>query len=157
MEWFDWIGRFQEHDVINLGISGETVEWMLERLPRVIQSCPDADSVFILTGINNVAMDDTGIIKPYRLALREFRKAYPEADIYVISLLPTRLPWIRPGTITSLNAELGTLARDEGAQFIDVHDDFIRHGLGEMLSEDGIHISPSGYAVLSAAVQKHLK
>lgn len=156
IEWFDWAGRFPKHEVINLGISGETVEWMLDRLTHVTQTYPGAEKIFILTGINNVAMDDTGIIRPYRKSLRELRAAYPNAEIYVICLLPTRLPWIKPEIIMSLNMELGTLAHDEGARFIDLHDEFIRHGLREMLAEDGIHISPAGYAVLSAEVARYL-
>jgi lysophospholipase L1-like esterase len=156
IEWFDWAGRFPEHEVHNLGISGETVEWMLDRLPRVIQSYPGVEKVFILTGINNVAMEDSGIVKPYRQALREFRAAYPQAELYVISLLPTRLPWIDPTTIRTLNERLRDLARENSAIYIDMHSVFSLHDLSELLSEDGIHISPSGYAVFSAELARHM-
>ena len=156
IEWFDWASRFPEHDVTNLGISGETVEWMLDRLTHVTQSYPGADKVFILTGINNVAMEDSGIIKPYRQALREFRAAYPAAELYVISLLPTRLPWINPVTIETLNEKLMDLAKECGASYIDVHGIFSRHDLRELLAEDGIHISPAGYAVFSAELSRYM-
>ena len=157
IEWFDWAARFPEHEVINLGISGETVEWMLDRLTHVTQSYPDADKVFILTGINNVAMEDSGIIKPYRQALREFKEAYPDADLYIISLLPARLPWINPTTIETLNEKLIGLATENGASYIDVHSVFRSHDLRELLTEDGIHISEAGYAVFSAEVARYLK
>ena len=156
IEWFDWSARFPEHDVINLGISGETVEWMLDRLPHVTQSYPGADRVFILTGINNIAMEDTGIIKPYSQALSELKEAYPKAMLYVISLLPTRLAWIKPETITSMNAKLSELALEQGAAYIDAHSVYMRHELRQLLTEDGIHISQTGYAVLSAEVARHI-
>lgn len=156
IEWFDWAGRFPEHEIRNLGISGETVEWMLDRLPHVTQTCPRADKVFVLTGINNVAMgdmgEDTGIIKPYRKTLRELRAAYSRAGIYVISLLPTLLSWINPSTIETLNEKLMDLAKEEGARYVDVHSAFVRHGLKDMLAEDGIHIGPAGYAVFSSEI-----
>jgi len=157
IEWFDWAGRFPEHEVHNMGISGETVEWMLDRLPRVTQGLPHADKVFILTGINNVSMDDTGIIKPYRQALREFRAAYPEAELYVISMLPTLLPWINATAIETLNEKLLDLARESGAVYIDVHSAFSSHDLHELLAEDGIHISEAGYAVFSTEVARYLR
>ena len=156
IEWFDWAARFPEHDVINLGISGETVEWMLDRLPRVTQSYPGADKVFVLTGINNLAMEDTGIIKPYGQALGEFRQEYPEATLYAISLLPTLLAWIKPETIVTMNEKLMELAAEQGATYMDVHSVFLRHELRELLTEDGIHISQTGYAVLSAEVARYI-
>lgn len=161
IEWFDWAGRFPEHEVHNLGISGETVEWMLDRLPRVTQSIPRVDKIFILTGINNVAMEDmgedTGIIKPYRQAIGEFKEAYPKAAIYIISLLPTLLPWVNPANIVTLNEKLMELAHESGSEYMDVHSVFERHGLRELLTEDGIHINEAGYAVFSAEVARHLR
>ena len=47
MEWFDWDQRFAGHRVINLGISGETIEMLLDRLSLVKQKHPDADLIFI--------------------------------------------------------------------------------------------------------------
>lgn len=157
IEWFDWAARFPEHEVHNLGISGETVDWMLDRLPRITQSIPGADKVFVLSGINNVAMEDSNIFKPYGQTLKEFRQAYPGAEIYVISLLPTLLPWINPQNIETLNEKLQDLADDNGAEYIDMHSTFLRHGLKEMLVADGIHISEAGYAAFSAGIAPYLK
>lgn len=157
IEWFDWAGRFPEHEVHNLGISGETVDWMLDRLPRITQSIPRVDKVFILSGINNVAMEDMGIIKSYRQALREFHQAYPGSEIYVISLLPTLLPWINPQSIRILNEKLIDLAEENGARYIDMHSTFLRYDLKEMLVADGIHISEAGYAVFSAGMVPYLE
>lgn len=153
IEWFDWAGRFPGHKVNNLGISGETVEMLLDRLPLVIERHPRADLVFIMTGINNVAMDDTGIVFPYRSVLRRLRDGYPDAEFYVHSLLPTLLPWINDSTIRSMNELLEEMAGDLGATFIDAYSVFKDRGVRECLQDDGVHVSPAGYEAWSAALE----
>ncbi len=153
VEWFDWDKRFPAHRIQNLGISGETVEMLLDRLPYVIDKHPSADMVFVMTGINNVAMDDTGIITPYKSILKLLRQGYPEADIHLTSLLPTLLPWLEDKTITSLNALITELAGDMGAHYDDIYSLFKAKGARDTLSEDGIHISALGYKVWSDALE----
>jgi lysophospholipase L1-like esterase len=144
IEYFDWEGRFPAHRVRNLGISGETVEWLLERVPRIVQAHARADMVFIMTGINNVAMEETGIIAPYREVVALLTGAYPGAPVFINSLLPTLLPFLRPETITSMNEKLE-------------HSSFAGDGLARLLSPDGIHVSEAGYVVWSGIVEKAME
>jgi lysophospholipase L1-like esterase len=157
IEYFDWEGRFPAHRVRNLGISGETVEWLLERVPRIVQAHARADMVFIMTGINNVAMEETGIIAPYREVVALLTKAYPGAPVFIHSLLPTLLPFLGPETITSMNEKLEDLAAETGTRFLDVHSSFAGDGLARLLSPDGIHVSEAGYAVWSGIVEKAME
>lgn len=151
-EFFDWQGRFPERGVCNLGISGETVEWLLERLPRIVSKHADVGAVFIMTGINNIAMETYGIIEPYREIIRQLRKAYPGAVIYVQSLLPAELPFIEAGEIERINGLLRGLADETKSTYLDLHELFVAHGVGRCLSPDGIHLSDEGYEVWARAV-----
>jgi lysophospholipase L1-like esterase len=58
IEFFDWQKRFPAHTVRNLGVAGESVEGLLSRLDGIIKTYPEADLIFIMTGINNIAMED---------------------------------------------------------------------------------------------------
>ncbi len=154
IEYFDWAGRFPEHDVANLGISGEPVEWLLERLPRIIEEHSRADMIFIQSGINNVSMEDSGFISDYRQIIIKLKSAYPGAEIQVTSLLPTMLTFISPEEIVRLNGLLKKLADEQGCRFLNMHDLFLARGLSELLSPDGIHLSAKGYRLWSGIVEK---
>lgn len=153
IEWFDWDKRFPDNRVHNLGISGETVEMLFARLNYVIKTHPKADLVFLMTGINNVAMEETDIIPTYKGIVKRIREGYPEAELHLTSLLPTLLPWIADSTITNLNARISELAEDTGAHYDDIYSLFKEKGVRECLSEDGIHISALGYTVWSDSLE----
>ena len=153
IEWFDWDKRFPDHRVQNLGISGETIEMLLDRLPYVIEHHRKADMVFIMTGINNVAMEDTDIITPYRSIVKRLHEGYPEAELHLTSLLPTFLEWIPDKTILKLNSLIAELAGDSGSNFDDIYSLFKEEGVRDTLTDDGIHISPQGYEVWSEALE----
>lgn len=153
IEYFDWTGRFPSHRVVNLGVSGETVEWLLERLERITSMHPKADMVFIMTGINNVAMEETGFISEYRNLLKKVTAAYPKARLYVNSLLPTLLPFLKPHVIQEVNLSLKTLAEETGATFLDIHSAFMASNLRELLLPDGVHLSEKGYKLWSGIIE----
>ena len=153
IEWFDWDQRFPEQKVHNLGISGETVEMLLDRLPYVIEKHPRAEMIFLMTGINNVAMEDTDIMGHYKKIIKELSMGYPEAELHLTGLLPTLLPWIKDKTIDQINALIAELAGSAQICYDDINTLFKKEGLKECLSEDGIHISAHGYKVWSDALE----
>jgi lysophospholipase L1-like esterase len=154
IEYFDWEERFPEHEVFNLGISGETVEWLMERIPRIIEKHPKADMIFLQSGINNVAMEDSGFIAEYRKVVERLRAAYPAAKVYITSLLPTLLPFISPDEIVRLNMLLRELVVETGCTYLNVHTAFMQGDLPSLLSMDGIHLSQRGYEVWADIVEK---
>ena len=153
IEWFDWDQRFPAHRAQNLGISGETVEMLLDRLCNVVEKHHKADMVFLMTGINNVAMEDTDLITTYKSVVKYLGEGYPAAELHLTSLLPTLLPWVEDKTITSLNALITEIARDSGAHYDDIYSLFKKKGVRDTLSEDGIHISATGYKVWADALE----
>jgi lysophospholipase L1-like esterase len=155
IEYFDWGRRFPGHRAANLGVSGETAELLLERLPRIASAHPAAGKVFLMTGINNVAMEEgASFLKAYREVLAHLGDAYPDARIYANSLLPTMLPWVRPRTIEEVNASLKSLAEEAGAVYLDVHRVFMEGNLIRLLSPDGVHLSEKGYEVWAGVLEK---
>jgi len=163
-EFFDWQERFPAYKVFNLGVGGETVEGLLgrmDRIGRVIRNAgPDPDVIFVMTGINNVAMEDYEIIGSYKQVITAIAAAYGKSKLVIQSILPVRLPWIENTIIRQLNESLKQMADDFKAEYLDLYSIFINPVSGpkkEYLLDDGVHISEKGYEVWSAAVQDFLK
>ncbi len=62
----DWQRRFPDYAVANLGISGETVEGLLARRDRIRAQVENPDTLFLMTGINNIASEQYDINVLYR-------------------------------------------------------------------------------------------
>ena len=157
-EFFDWQQRFPEHEVLNLGLSGETVQGLSARIRRIMGSANVPDVIFIMTGINNIVMDDYGIMADYEKILRSLKLAYPSAVIVVQSVLPVTM-WTDNAKIKEINRSLTGLADRIKISFLDIYGSFIdetgspRTGC---LQEDGVHISEKGYEVWSTKVEGFL-
>jgi lysophospholipase L1-like esterase len=157
IEYFDWQGRFPGHMCANLGMAGESVVGLLSRLKRTIKRYPEADMVFIMTGINNVVMEDIEFLDPYRSILEKLSSAYPDARIFINSLLPAAVDFISNDSIMIVNSSLKALADETAAKFLDIYTLFTdRNGkpIKEYLLEDGVHLSAHGYAVWAAALER---
>ncbi|MBI5632513.1 MAG: GDSL family lipase [Nitrospirae bacterium] len=157
IEYFDWSERFPEQEVCNFGIAGETVEGLYSRLRGVFKGVKSPDFVFIMSGINSMAMGDEGIADTYRNIVREIRQAYPSAKVIVQSLLPVLFPYISNEDIRHMNASLRQMAADEKVLYLDIHAKFLDEEgrpVAAYLMDDGVHVSGEGYRVWSDEVGK---
>jgi lysophospholipase L1-like esterase len=158
-EWFDWQRRFPDHKVANLGISGETVEELLERRGLIRSRAGDPDFVFLMTGINNILQEQFVFLEPYREIVRNFTTWWKGATVVVQSLLPVEYARINNDFIGGINRSLRDIARDCGAEYLDVFSAFtdpegnVRPGL---LSDDGVHLASRGYEAWAAVVDDYL-
>lgn len=157
IEFFDWQKRFPEHRVLNLGVAGETVEGLLSRVERIIEKHPFADIIFIMSGINDVAMGDPGIFDSYSNIIERLSSAYPKAKIFINSILPTLLEFIPDESVRDANETLKKLAMDKGVGYLDIHSLFVApdgKAMEELFLDDGVHLSNKGYAIWSKAMEK---
>ena len=156
IEYFDWSERFPEHEVYNLGIAGETVEGLHGRLRGIFRKVKDPEMVFIMSGINSMAMGDEGIADIYRKVVQELKQAYPSAKIIVQSLLPVLFPFIPNEDIRNMNARLKQVAADEKVLYLDIHSRFLDEKgrpMTAFLTDDGVHVSDEGYRVWSDEIE----
>jgi lysophospholipase L1-like esterase len=156
IEFFDWQERFPGHGIENLGVAGEPVEGLSSRLDGIIRKYPSADLIFIMTGINNVAMEDLDILDTYRGILGKLKTAYPDAGICVNSLLPALVEFIPDDSIQRVNNSLKELAGESGGEYLNVYSLFVNEKgqpRKDYLLDDGVHLSNRGYAVWSRALE----
>jgi lysophospholipase L1-like esterase len=157
IEYFDWSERFPEHEVYNLGIAGETVRGLAARQGHILRKVKDPDMVFIMSGINSMAMGDEGIADIYRKIVQEIRQTYPSAQIIVQSLLPVLFPYIANEDIRHMNESLKQMAVDEKVLYLDIHSRFLDEKgrpMAALLMDDGVHVSEEGYRVWSGEAGK---
>ncbi len=162
-EFFDWKERFPSYKVFNLGVAGETVEGLLERMDGIVRvirnSGRDPEVIFVMTGINNIAMEDYEIIAGYKQAITAITAAFGKSKVVIQSILPVRLQWIDNTIIRQLNESLKQIAEDFRAEYLDLYNIFISPGSEpkkEYLLDDGVHVSDKGYEAWSAAVEDYL-
>lgn len=159
-EYFNWQNRFSEYDAVNLGISGETVEGLLGRIDRIISSIKNPDYIFIMTGINNIAMEDFKILESYKKIVSELSSKFKETVIIVQSILPVNLYWIDNGIIKTINRKLKEIAHELNAEYLDVFSHFIDSKgspNSEYFLDDGVHLNDKGYDVWAKAVEGFLR
>ena len=157
IEFFDWQERFPAHRVVNLGVAGESVEGLLSRVERIIKGYPTAHLIFIMSGINNIAMGDFDFFDSYKKIIERLSTAYPEARIFINSLLPTLTDFISNESIKDVNKSLKELAKNTGAGFLDIYRLFIdadSKTKKDYLLDDGVHLSNKGYAVWAHALEE---
>jgi len=149
-----WQAGFPEHLVTNMGVAGETVQGLLRRLDRVTGGAVTPELIFLMTGINNIAMEDYDIVEPYGRVLQRIISAWGNARLIVQSILPVLLPWIDNGIIERTNRSLRESAQACGAEYLDIYRLFVDptgSAVAPFLLEDGIHLSGQGYEVWSRA------
>jgi acyl-CoA thioesterase I len=164
------VGSFPGKPYINRGISGQTTPQMLVRFRQdVIDLKPMV--VVILAGTNDIAgntgpmtLEDT---EGNLASMAELATAN-HIRVVLCSVMPAfDFPW-RPGLtpapkVVALNAWIKTYAAEHGHVYVDYHSAMKdeRDGLPPTLSNDGVHPSPAGYAVMTplveAGIEKALK
>ncbi len=159
-QWYDWQRRFPDYAVTNLGISGEPVEGLLDRRDRIRSRIENPDFIFLMTGINNIAMEQYDIAGPYRELVRNFTTWYKQATIVVQSILPVTLEWISNDVIKNTNRRLSGIAREFDADYLDLFSLFVDakgNPKSGYLSDDGVHLAGKGYEVWANEVESFLR
>jgi len=155
--FFDWQARFPGHEICNLGVGGETVEGLLARVGEIVRNRRSPDFIFVMVGINNIAMQEVEISVPYREVIEKLSGAYPRARIYIHSILPTMLEWIPNESIRCVNSSLQAIAAQTTARYLNLYEQFIDPGSGpvkRLFLSDGIHLSSEGYDVWSERLEE---
>ena len=155
IEFFNWQERFPDREVFNYGIAGETAEGLLARLPNIIDRAQSPDLVMIMTGINNVAMEDYGFLFTYEKIVAHLQETCGQATIVMVSLLPLDLFFLGDA-IPRVNGKLKEIAQKNNILYLDLYPLFIDENSRTITSyfeADGVHLSADGYEVWASALE----
>ncbi len=141
---------------LNQGISGDTSGGILKRLGAFSATRPDV--IYVMAGINDLlkGVSDDTILRNHRRIIRSLRQSHPKTKIIVQSILPTRLTKIPNSRIRRLNIQLALIAKQEGANYLNIYSWFTDFdgNLRLELTTDGLHLSQDGYDVWRSALQQ---
>jgi len=155
IEFFNWQKRFPDRKIHNFGSAGETAEGLLVRLPRIMERCDSPDLILIMTGTNNIAMEDYGFLLTYEKIIDLLQKDYPQAVIVMTSLLPMDLFFLGEA-VPRVNKRLREIAKEKNIIYLDLYPLFLGEDLKPIRTcyeADGVHLSETGYEVWAGAIE----
>jgi lysophospholipase L1-like esterase len=155
--WSEWLPGV---DVINRGISGNTTQDILDRMPHIVSVRPD--KLFLMIGVNdlNKRLGAAVALRNYTTLFDLIDAQLPNTEVYIQSVLPVNAVWplIDNTHIPILNAALTHHADERGYRYIDLHSVFAdaEGALKPDLSNDGIHLLAPGYRLWRSQIIEFL-
>lgn len=162
----EWCELFQNPNVKNRGISGDTTQGVYDRLDALLKGTPA--QIFLLIGINNVPRGESAdsIAAGIRRIVQRIRQESPATEVLVQSVLPVTPQYgkfdghtSRWQLVPEINRRVHRLAQEEKVTYIDLFSHFA-DAEGKMKPEytnDGLHLKGNGYLLWKEVVQPFLK
>lgn len=135
--------------VCNLGLRGDTIQGMIDRVEQVKMLEPKM--VFIMAGINDVGECSIRDFKNrYELLLKEVQAISSSISIFVQGMLPINDKVFKISCtnkqIIECNEQIRTIAESLGFHYIDLFSKYQSDGqLDTALTIDGLHLKESAY------------
>lgn len=172
-----WVGRLDlnhvDANIINLGVDGDSTDDLVERFETDIEG-KDPDTIVIAIGTNDSMylsdeghnyvtfekfIANLGILK--RTAERHANRAVFVGLTPVDERLTMPVPWGTGMYYTNRGIErydraIRTFCEKEAAQFIDIHDEFMKLEYMDMLA-DGLHPNALGYEWMAKKIATALQ
>lgn len=155
----DFQGKFKDTKIVNLGISGDTLSGMIDRVPMVVAVKPE--KVFVMGGINGLTNQNLQeSIETYQTLIDTLQQALPNTEIYMQSVLP-----IKSGVLSNLDNEhivmfndlLKDLASSKECTYIDLFSIYVRDGeQNQDYGKDGIHLKENAYSYWFDEIEKYI-
>ncbi len=154
----EWSELFENENILNRGISGDTASGILKRLHPIFEAQPD--NLFLMVGVNDLIYgNESELLQNYEKLLQQLTSKLPDTQIIVQSILPVnsevrKMP-ISNETIRHINQKIKILSDKFGLVYADLYslmaDDQQR--LKTEYTQDGIHINGKAYLAWKEAVE----
>ncbi len=153
---------FPKFPVINSGISGDTIDGVIERLDiSAIQLKPA--KLFLMIGVNDIGsnIEASYIQSQYSELITLLQNNLPGIKLFVQSILPCRIEWGKQmiGQIKKNNQFIENICRKKNIQFINLYNFFIdlKDHLKEDLTRDGLHLNKNGYDLWAKQLKQSIQ
>ncbi|MBO5569413.1 MAG: hypothetical protein J6A79_10850 [Clostridia bacterium] len=156
--WQEW---FPEKKIINLGVPGNALDDMDERIDMLYSVKPE--KVFIMGGINGIT---TVSIDPYvvryQKIIDEIQENLPGVEIYIQSVLPISVEKgkqynIDNDAIRHFNDEVEKLAEETDCVYIDLYRLYDADGvMNPELTRDGVHLKDDAYGLWIETIRPYI-
>jgi lysophospholipase L1-like esterase len=151
--WFPIDRLARDRFWLNQGLSGDTSAGVLKRISTFVDCRPD--TIHVMVGINDLrkGKSDKEILSNLQQIMQKLRQQHPNAQIFVHSILPTRLAAIPSNRVRWLNYNIASLTKQESVNYLNLQPAFTDADgtLRRNLTTDGVHLNARGYQVWQAA------
>jgi lysophospholipase L1-like esterase len=158
-EFCNWSELFNQENILNRGISGDTLDGLLYRVDEIIQRKPK--KVFLMIGINDLMKGKkvNKILENYTILINKIHTNLPETIIYIQSVLPTKRKNVNNIDIKNINIGLKKIADKYSTNYIDLHSSFLskKNDLSDSYSLDGLHLNGKGYQLWKKSITEHVE
>ncbi len=160
-EWGDFSRYFASIELRNLGIAGDTITGVTERVDQVGALNPDL--LLIQCGINSLADDRLSACLDEYETLAAKAAALGEIRIVLQSVLPiseefARLIPCSDSTIQAFNDGLRKIADEYGFGYLDLYGSFVLDGaMDPALTTDGLHLNEKGYDIWAEIIRPYIE
>lgn len=145
----DFASVFPDKVVCNLGLRGDTIQGMIDRVEQVRMMEPKR--VFLMAGINDVAncsVENFG--KQYETLVLKLKELLADASIVIQSMLPVNdrdfLISSNNNHIKACNEMIKKIAENNNLIYLDVYIFYISNGLlSKNETNDGLHLIQEAY------------
>ncbi|MBE2279855.1 MAG: sialate O-acetylesterase [Ignavibacteriaceae bacterium] len=159
----EWNELFPEFNVVNRGISGDTVIGLNERMDQITGI--KATHLFILIGINDLQQkrNSTQILYYIEKIIEKLRIIESGCKVYFQSILPVITVNLESGVtnfqIRELNRDLNLLCISKKIGYLELHPHFtgINGELDPNFTYDGLHLNGNGYIKWAEIIRKSLE
>lgn len=145
----DFASVFPNKVVCNLGLRGDTIQGLMDRVEQVKMLQPK--QVFLMAGINDVnhvMVDEFEAL--YDRLLDSISRVLPEATIIVQTMLPVNNQDFSiscdNAKIDDCNSRIKRIAEERDLYYLDIFVLYLEKGLLPLpLTRDGLHLTPDAY------------
>lgn len=153
---------FPEHRVINRGFGGSQIADATAFASRIILPYQPR-MVVLYAGDNDIAAGKPPeqVLADFRAFVRTLHRADPQLRVACIAIKPSLKRWNLVGQGRAANRRIADFCRkDSRLIFIDIATPMLGadgRPRQELFVEDGLHMTPAGYAIWRDAVRPHLR
>lgn len=141
----DWESWFPDLNILNFGVSGDTSDDVINRLPAVVAA--DPDEVILLIGTNDLGTRHTveHLVRNVQSILVDLRRDLPGSRMLVQSVMPRGREF--SDRIQEANIHLRQFSATVHAQYLDLWPALALDDgeLNPAFSDDRLHLNDAGY------------
>lgn len=151
----DFQAYFTDFNIVNLGLAGDSLELMMQRIDTVAAITPE--KVVIEGGINGFAdLLVSGTVDSYKNLLNKIKEKLPSAEIYVCGIFPLSQSKEENDNngrnnknILEADNQIKTLCEQMNITYIDIYNQLINDDgyLAKDYTVDGMHLTAEGSSV----------
>lgn len=158
-EFCNWNELFGQNNIINRGISGDTLDGILFRIDEIIEKKPK--KIFLMIGINDLSKGKgvDQILIEYDFLIKKLNTELDDTIIYIQSILPAKRNTLSNTEIKRVNIGLKNITKKYNVNYIDLNSSFLSKNdeLSDNYSLDGLHLNGEGYLLWKKIINNYVK